>query len=158
MSLRHFTQTHVHSLSSVLHLYNELCSKGFHILFCWVPAYVGIKGNEAAGKAEKQACNPLNLPVPYSDLKLAITLFIREKWQKEWDMHSENKLNEIKPYITIWFTINPRKIDVIITRLRTGHSRLTHRHLLLAEDVPICLCCHSSAFTIHLLLTVCVGL
>ena len=142
------------SFISVLHLYNELCIKGFHILFCWVPAHVGIKGNEAA----KHACNPLNSPVPYSDLKLAITSFIRKKWQREWDMYSENKLKEIKPYIEIWPTISPRKFDVIFTRLRIGHSRLTHRHLLLGEDEPTCSHCHSSALTIRHLLTDCLGL
>ena len=50
---------------SVLQIYNELCNKGFHILFCWVPAHVGIKGNEAAAKAAKQACNSINSSVPY---------------------------------------------------------------------------------------------
>ena len=41
-----------------------------------------IEGNEAADKAVKQICNPLNSPVPYSDLKLAITSFIRKKIAK----------------------------------------------------------------------------
>ena len=71
------------SFTSVLQLYNELSNKGFHILFCWVPAHVGIKGNEASDKAAKQACNPWNCPVPYSDLKLAISFFIRNRWQRE---------------------------------------------------------------------------
>ena len=48
------------SFITVLQLYNELHNKGFHIVFCWVPAHVSIKGNEAADKAAKQACNPLN--------------------------------------------------------------------------------------------------
>ena len=67
------------SFISVIQLYNELCNKGFHILFCWVPAHVGIKGNETADKAAKQACTSLNTPITYSDLKLAITSFIKKK-------------------------------------------------------------------------------
>ena len=38
------------SFISVLQLYNELCNKGFHILFYWVPARVGVRGKEAADK------------------------------------------------------------------------------------------------------------
>ena len=56
------------SFLSVLQLYNELINKGFHIHFCWVPAHIGIRGNEAADKATKQACTPFNSPVPYSDV------------------------------------------------------------------------------------------
>ena len=92
------------SFISVLQLYNELCNKGYHIFFCWVPAHIGINGNEAADKAAKHACNFLNTPVPYSDIKSAVNLIIRKKWQSEWDWQSNNKLKDIKPYITIWST------------------------------------------------------
>ena len=51
------------SFSCVLQPYIELFNKGFHILFCWVPAHSGIKGNKAADKAAKLACNPVNSPV-----------------------------------------------------------------------------------------------
>ena len=104
------------SFISVLKLYKELCNKGYHILLCWVPGHVGITGNKAADKAAKSACTPLNYPVPYSDLKLAITSFTRKNWQREWDGFSENKLSEIKPSIAIWPTLNSRKIDDILTR------------------------------------------
>ena len=60
--------------------------------------------------------------VPYYDIKLGVNLLIRQKCQREWDWQSGNKLKDIKPYITIWSTINPRKINVILTRLRIGHS------------------------------------
>ena len=131
---------------------------GLHILFCWVPAHVGIKGNEPADKTAKRACNLLNSPVPYSDMKLAITSYIRTIWQRGWDWHFDNKLKDIKPHITNWPTISPRKNDVILTHLRIGHSRLTHRHLLLAEEQPTCPYCHSSSLTIRHILTDCFGL
>ncbi|GFV37199.1 hypothetical protein TNCV_1721211 [Trichonephila clavipes] len=31
-----------------------------------------------------------------------------------------------------------RRTDVKLTRLRIGHTRFTHRHLLLGEDAPEC--------------------
>ena len=99
-----------------------------------------------------------NSPVPYPDVKLAITSFIRKKWQRDWDGQFENKLKEIKPYINIWPTLTPRKVDVILTRLRIGHLRLTQRHLLLAEEQPTCPHCYSSVLTIRHLLTDCSGL
>ena len=67
------------SFISVLQTYNELYNKGFHILFCWVPAHISIKGNEAADKAAKQACNILNSPVSYPHIKQAVNSFIRQK-------------------------------------------------------------------------------
>ena len=65
------------SFISVLQLYNELFSKGFHILFCWVPAHIAITGNEAADKAAKHVCTPFNSPVPYSDVNWQLTPLIR---------------------------------------------------------------------------------
>ena len=53
-------------------------------------------------------------------------------------------------------TKNDRKnihLEKLMLQLRKGHSRLTHRHLLLAEDEPTCPHCHSSVLTIRYLLT-----
>ena len=125
VTLIHFNQLMLTIFISVLQMYNELCNKGFHILFYWIPVHVGINWNEAAAKASKEACTPLNSPVPYSDLKLAVTSSTRKNWQREWDRYSENKLREIK-CISIWSTFIPRKV-IILTHLRIGHSSLTHR-------------------------------
>ena len=146
------------SFISVLHLCNELSNRGFHILLCWAPAHVWIKGNEAADKAAKQAVNLSNSPVSYSGMKLEVTSYIRTIWQREWDWPFDNNLKDIKPHNIKWPIISPRKNDIILTHLRIGHSWLTHRHLFLAEEQPICHHFHSSSLTIHHILTDCVGL
>jgi hypothetical protein len=53
------------------------------------------------------------------------------------------KLNAIKRSILPWtFPVNtPRKYETAINRLRIGHTRLTHAHLMKKEDPPICICC-----------------
>ena len=106
-----------------------------------------LQTEKSADKAVKHACNHLNSRVPYSDTKSAISSFMKNKWQRQWEGYTENKLNNIKPGIAIWHTFSPKKIYVIFTRLRIGHSRLIHRHLLLDEEEPACPHCHFSVLT-----------
>ena len=49
-----------------------------------------------------------------------------------------NKLHSIKPYLSAWKNHHHRKESVMLTRLRIGHTRLTHQHLLKGEDEPKC--------------------
>ncbi|GBM86194.1 hypothetical protein AVEN_262228-1 [Araneus ventricosus] len=53
------------------------------------------------------------------------------KWQIHWDQEINNKLHSIKPIIENWSEDVNRKRSTILTRLRIGHTRFTHRHLLL---------------------------
>ena len=45
-----------------------------------------------------------------------------------------------------------RKEDVVLTRLRIGHSRLSHRHYLANEDPPECIPCNSPLTIKHILI------
>ncbi|GFS63592.1 putative RNA-directed DNA polymerase from transposon X-element [Trichonephila clavipes] len=47
-----------------------------------------------------------------------------------------------------------RRTDVKLTRLRIGHTRFTHRHLLFGERAPECPSCHVS-YTVHHILIDC---
>ena len=45
-----------------------------------------------------------------------------------------------------------RREDVILTRLRIGHSRLTHKHYLLGEDFLECIPCDCRLTIKHVLI------
>ena len=125
-------------------------------MFCWLPSHVGIKGNENADKSAKSA---LNLPisdfkVPYTDFKSSILTHIQSSWQSQWDGDHFNKLHSVKPSLGEWYPSyrSVRQEEVIITRLRIGHSRLTHSWLLAREDAPECIQCNQLLTIKHILL------
>ena len=59
---------------------------------------------------------------------MKIQPFISSLWQKRWDKEVANKLHAIMPQIDdkYYSGCKNRKDEVIINRLRIGHTRLTH--------------------------------
>ncbi|GBN08828.1 hypothetical protein AVEN_267213-1 [Araneus ventricosus] len=66
----------------ILELHNRLTSKGFTILFCWIPSHVGISGNELADNLAKSATNSSN-SVPVNDVKKYVNSILHSKWQDQ---------------------------------------------------------------------------
>ncbi|GFU38113.1 probable RNA-directed DNA polymerase from transposon X-element [Trichonephila clavipes] len=120
----------------ILDITSRLYSKGFDIVFCWLPSHVGIIGNEQADSAAKSATTHLPLAVPLSDMKRVIMHHIFKIWQESWSQQLDNKLHSVKPVIGAWPVMPMRRTDVKLTRLRIGHTRFTHRHLLFGERAP----------------------
>ncbi len=142
---------HTHPLIlKTLNLLDNLTYLGFSIKFCWVPSHVGIRGNELADRAAKTAFNHLPFDLPYFDMKNLVTARVYGEWQQSWSEQTSNKLYAVKPLIAVWPSTSSRKHDVIITRLRIGHTRLTHRHLLLGE--PTCPQCKTALTVKHILI------
>ena len=77
-----------------------------------------------------------NTKIPYTDLRPLINKFILKKWQKSWDDQTQNKLHHIQDTIGEWPASYRRNRKVIISRLRIGHTHITHSHLLKGEDSP----------------------
>ncbi|GBO07775.1 hypothetical protein AVEN_269146-1 [Araneus ventricosus] len=74
-------QPHGHPLIfTILDIHDKLCARGFTILFCWIPAHVGIDGNEQADMAAKMASTLLNTTVPVNDLKKFIKNLCHSNW------------------------------------------------------------------------------
>ena len=127
----------IRDIIQVLTYLNEV---GSVIEFCWIPGHVGIKGNEQADQTARRIINhPVHdTKIPFSDFKPSISSYVNKRFQTKWDYCSTNKLHEINdtflPSLKVYS--NSRKEDVILTRLRIGHSRLTHKHYLLNEVMP----------------------
>ena len=119
MSLKRFNQSHVHNHSSLF--YNFIMNFAIRDFTLYFYGFLHIliqKARKLLIKQLNKHATPLNSKVPYSDIKLAVKSFIRQKWQREWDGQTENKFKEIKPCVATWSTFIPRKIDIILICLR----------------------------------------
>ena len=108
---------------------------------CWVPSYIGIRGNERADSAAKSA---LDLPhakvgVPYNDFKNCINQYILSTWQDDWNGAVANKLRSVEPVLGDWQSYTQcRKDEVVLCCARIGLTHLTHSYILKEDPPPQC--------------------
>ncbi|GFX64578.1 RNA-directed DNA polymerase from mobile element jockey [Trichonephila clavipes] len=149
----HFLTEHRHpTVIEILILLRKLERKGFDIISSWVPGHVGILGNGQANTAARSMSDHMQRPVYYRDLKTSTQNYIHRVWQKTWDQQILNKLHNIHPSISHWAALQVQRHDVRLTRLRIGHTRFTHRHLLLGENALECLSCKVPYSVYHILI------
>lgn len=67
-------------------------------------------------------------------------------------MNQTNKLFSIKPVLREWLLSSRPSCreEIVLCRLRIGHSYLTHSHLLKGEPVPQCVPCFTGLTVIHI--------
>ena len=115
-----------------------------------------MRGNERVDSAAKSALDlsPKVISIPYTNLKTTISKFLHKKWQQRWDMNIHNKLFQIQPTLGEWRPPfrKSRREQVVISRLRIGHTRLTHSFILKQEPQPQCLTCQTTCKITHILI------
>ncbi|XP_055604733.1 uncharacterized protein LOC129752967 [Uranotaenia lowii] len=137
-------------------LLNQIADLGAEVVFCWIPSHIGIPGNE---KADTEAKKALELPedteqsVDFSEVRKIIKLQITKRWQLQWHTNLNNKLREVKntllPFKAAF--LGNRRDDVILARLRIGHTQLTHGYLLDKIDRPLCSRCNEPMTVKHII-------
>ena len=142
-SLETFNPSHP-IVCKILSLLLDATNQQKKIHICWVPAHSGIVGNESADReavAITLSDNPIEITdIPFRDHFPTIKKSIKTIWQAKWAQTRNNKLREIKENVTPWAPAQHlnRYHEVILTRLRIGHTLLTHGHLMERRPQPYC--------------------
>ena len=131
------------------------------MVIAWIPSHVGIPGNEKADRLAKAALTSslaAHSQVCWSDLKPRVDTYICTAWQALWNNETRNKLYEILPNLkeslcNTTQSLYPKQ-ETVMTRLRIGHTWITHSYLLKKEDQPFCHAC-DNPFTVKHILVEC---
>ena len=135
-----------------------LSDKGTRVRFCWVPSHCDIEGNEIVDQLAKETLDhdidPL-ATVHYADLKPVVNSCIQQEVQIKWDLSIHGRdLHLLKR------TLGPpkkfkhltRAEEVVITRLRIGHTKATKSHILSRGPPTACQHCGQTLTIEHMLL------
>jgi kelch-like protein 2/3 len=141
----------------ILKVHSQLTDSGKRIVLCWVPSHVGIRGNEradASAKASLSLSTAASLKIPAKCFYPYANKLYTKEWQEHWKKQTENKLYAVNPTIGRIPKLKGlgRREQTIITRLRIGHTRLTHSYLMSADSPPECTACKCLLTVEHLLL------
>lgn len=142
---------------SVLEWLYLLSNRGYRVGFCWVPGHVGVHGNELADGLAREAAARVAPPsaVPCTDMFPEIRKAILASWQERWNARgATSKMGEITRTVSrpwSYESVRDRRSQTALTRLRTGHTRLTHGYLMSRGVQPYCDDCLIPLTVRHLL-------
>lgn len=126
------------------------------ICLCWVPSHVGVSGNERADVAARQVVSSNDITrreIPRTDFKQHIKATIKNTLENQWRNLQNNKLREIKEDMqrTDFNGHENREWERKLSRLRIGHTPLTHGYLIEQTDRPSCQNCDLPLTVKHIL-------
>jgi hypothetical protein len=128
---------------------NHFIYSSSNIQFLWIPGQTGLLGNENADAEAKKAAAQDRVDdatLEFRDIKRIVSEFEFNARKNSWGNVKDNKMKEHKILLSkdrTYLTGN-RAEDVFISRIRTGHTSLTHGYLMrpLPEQVqPLCESC-----------------
>lgn len=141
-------------LQTIIH---DLATSNIKVSVLWIPGHSNIKGNMKADAAARRASAGTQtlIPLPFTDFIPHIREASLQNWKHRW-RNTNTHLRKLHDTPKKWKKLDiTRKQSVVLNRLRLGHTRLTHGHLM-DNNLPFrppCPWCHNVILSIeHLLL------
>ena len=132
---------------------------GGEVGFLWVPAHVGVEGNEMADKVAKRSLRKevdIDLAIGAYECRSIIKRKITSEWQKQWEREKKGR-----HYFSIQGSVNKgpqyvgaeRRQAVTMTRLRLGHCGLAWDLAKMGKHPDgLCDTCHEEQTVKHVLM------
>lgn len=143
----------------VKHLLAHIRNMGLTVEFCWVPAHIGVKGNEIADHIAKDTIGKehidIHIPLGKGEAKALIKTEIMKRWQKEWETEPKGRqFFHVQSHVwgkritSMGFN---RHEEVVYTRLRLGHTGLNATLHILGKSDGLCQECRVKEDVEHVL-------
>ena len=144
-------------LAEAIRILDQLRTEGWHVQFRWIPAHVGVPGNEAA-RYNPEGPEPGALWTLLATTKCTIRKTMRAEWETSWETAKHGrelfKLG-VKPGKATLDKHNGvhRAISSVITQMRTGKIGLgAYLHSIDKADLDKCECGYGPQTVRHILL------
>ena len=115
----------------IMSSFQAINSLGLDVWLVWVPAHVGITGNEVADGLARDAINSItpdiSIPLSLTEIRPVITSYIMRLWQVYWStIEVAHFYKALVPLVSksIKFCDSNRSLEVALTRLRFNHNKL----------------------------------
>ncbi|XP_055499259.1 uncharacterized protein LOC129701820 isoform X1 [Leucoraja erinacea] len=114
----------------ILLLLSQVTRRGSDVTLLWVPAHIGVLGNEKVDKLAKEAVKKrnidVNLQLSKSEGKHIVWKKINQEWQQYWEQETKGRrLYSLQNRVGITARRGGnRREQVVLTRLRIGHTHL----------------------------------
>uniref|UniRef100_A0A3Q3AL86 Reverse transcriptase domain-containing protein n=1 Tax=Kryptolebias marmoratus TaxID=37003 RepID=A0A3Q3AL86_KRYMA len=117
-------------IMEIMHVIFRVKNYGSEVRLIWIPAHIGVVGNELADRFAKSAAKKpnmeLNVKISKKEIKNIVKVYGKDKWQGQWDRGSsarfyysiQEKVGELRKCNRI------KKEEDIISRMRFGHTGL----------------------------------
>ena len=148
---------HTTSRPSLLRqLYEVIYDSHHDISLAWIPAHVGVQGNELADHLAKAGTTKpqveIDTELETTEMYSQICKYCEEKWQMEWSQLSYDQYYKIHPNVKM--SIQPRhtnrRLEVISNRLRFGRCGLNaYLHEMKIHETGLCDLCNKPETVRH---------
>ena len=144
-------------LTEILDINHRNHQDGLCSTLVWIPGHSGIAGNVRADLWAKRAHDKpdvTRVTVDHREYLPCVKQCVRTFFEKLWQDYRFTQLKRIKQHVGEWASsIRDKRIEeVVLCRLRLGHTLLTHSYLLDHLPAPLCESCDCPLNVEHVLL------